>query len=98
MIAVATGILVSLPDQSRGANITSKAAGGNWHTNATWVGNKVPVEGDNVTIANGATVTIDNPGHANNVTIGSGSGATATLKWRSRTDGRLDARGRDRRQ
>ena len=93
MIATASAILVSLPDQSRGANITSKAAGGNWHTNATWVGNKVPVEGDNVTIANGATVTIDNPGHANNVTIGSGSGATATLKWSSTTDVLLEATG-----
>jgi hypothetical protein len=41
------------------ADISSTALGGYWNNPATWVGGIVPGTGDNVTIVNGANVTID---------------------------------------
>ena len=40
------------------ANISSVAAGGNWNSTTTWSPAQVPVNGDNVTIIAGSTVTI----------------------------------------
>lgn len=52
-------------------NISSTSAGGPWSAPATWSGGVVPAAGDNVTIIDGSTVTIDTAALALNITIGS---------------------------
>lgn len=47
-------------------------ASGNWHTKSTWDCNCIPTLGDDVTIANGHTVTLDGNGVSNMLTIGQG--------------------------
>jgi uncharacterized repeat protein (TIGR01451 family) len=63
-----------------GGNVSSTAAGGLWSSTATWVGGVLPASTDNVTIVNGATVTIDTAAVALTVTIGTG-GAASLLQW-----------------
>src|ERR1035437_5807610 len=56
------------------AAITSTGAGGLWSQTATWVGRIVPTADDDVTIADGATVTVDmNTGALGSLTVGQGS-------------------------
>ena len=56
------------------AQIVSTSSGGNWNNTGTWVGNTVPGNGDDVVIANGATVTLNTTtATLNNVTVGQGS-------------------------
>jgi uncharacterized repeat protein (TIGR01451 family) len=71
--------------QASGApgNVNSTAAGGNWSDPATWVGGNVPTAGDNATIVNGATVTIDTAAVALTVTVGTGGSPSALLQWDS---------------
>lgn len=49
--------------------ITSTTSGGSWSDPATWVGNTVPVQGDDVVIDNGATVIVDVNSACDNITI-----------------------------
>src|SRR4051794_27382980 len=59
---------------SPAAVVTSNGTGGgNWSSNATWVGGVVPTAADDVIIANGDTVTIDTAAAALDVTVGNGT-------------------------
>jgi hypothetical protein len=49
-------------------NITS-AQSGNWNDVTTWVGGAIPTSGDNVTVANGHTVTINSAAYSKNLTV-----------------------------
>jgi len=83
-------ILISFAGAVSGATINSTAVGGNWSNPSTWVGGVVPAAGDEVTIADGATVTIDSDTPAiGSLTIGqlsagilqyeTGTGRTMTI-------------------
>ena len=63
---------------SYSATITSTASGGNWSATGSWSGGVVPTSADDVVIANGATITVDNNFTCNSVSFttgASGSGA-----------------------
>lgn len=65
-------------------SITSTSQGGLWSSTATWVGGVVPGTGDNVIIADGATVTIDGLYTVNALTIGQGN--SGVLQWNATTN------------
>ncbi|MBL8298437.1 MAG: DUF11 domain-containing protein [Rhodanobacteraceae bacterium] len=62
-------------------NVTSTGVGGNWSDPATWVGGAVPTDGSHVTIAAGATVTIDTAAVAYSLSIAS----NGVLQWETTT-------------
>lgn len=65
------GIFILFPFiQLRAASISSTALGGNWSNPATWVGNVIPGSGDDVTIANGATVILDADATVGSLAVG----------------------------
>ncbi len=70
---------------SRAASITSTTTGGNWNDTTTWVGGVVPGSSDDVTIANGATVTINTNFTVNSLTVGQGTSGILTFDSITRT-------------
>ncbi len=61
-------------------NKISNVITGNWNTATSWTPVGVPVAGDNVTIANGHTITINvNNATCNNLTIGQGTSGTLQI-------------------
>ncbi len=61
------------------AGSKTSVATGLWNTAATWSPIGVPSSSDNVTIANGHTVTIDVNATCNNLTVGQGSSGVLTI-------------------
>jgi Lamin Tail Domain len=81
-VGVTTGCITNSFSTYTPSNPTSTTKGGLWSSVATWVGGVVPIAGDNVTIADGAIVTVDQTVTGiNNLTIGSGT--SGTLLWSS---------------
>jgi hypothetical protein len=80
IIGASTGCVVNSFSTYTPTSITSNAIGGLWTSTATWAGGVVPIAGDNVTIADGAIVTVDvTVNGINNLTIG--QGASGILQW-----------------
>lgn len=58
--------------------ISSTSSGGNWSAAGTWNGGVVPGSGDDVTITNGATVTVNGAYSCKSITIQGGSSSNIT--------------------
>ncbi len=69
------------PQEAQAATITSTAAGGDWATNGTWVGNIPPVAGDTVIIATTGAGAVTTSGTITCAALTINSGATLTM-WR----------------
>lgn len=63
-----TGIKATLP-----AGIISSVKSGNWNSTSTWDCHCIPTIGDDITIANGHTVTVDVNAVCNMLTVGQGT-------------------------
>ncbi|MBS1542160.1 MAG: G8 domain-containing protein [Bacteroidetes bacterium] len=61
--------IIILVISGKAASITSTGVGGNWSSTGTWVGGVVPTAVDDVTIASGATVSIDVNGSCLSLTM-----------------------------
>ncbi len=84
-IGATTGCIVNSFTAYVPSSPTSTAIGGLWSSPATWAGGIVPVAGDNVTIADGAIVTVDQlVSGINSLTIGQGT--SGILQWGSATN------------
>src|SRR5437870_6598715 len=83
-IILAAMMLFSVLPAASAASITSNGTGGgNWSSTATWAGGVVPTSADDVTIADGDTVTIDTAANANTLVVGQGS--SGVLQFESAT-------------
>ena len=76
LILIATILLTS---SLFAAPISSNAVTGNWGTPGTWVGGIVPGAGDDVTIVNGAVISVTTNSSALTVTIGGGTSGKLLL-------------------
>ncbi len=82
LYAVSEGALSNSLDASQATNppVNKISSGsGNWNTAGTWTPSGVPTAADNVTIANGHTVSINATGVCNSLTIG--QGASGVLQY-----------------
>ena len=70
---------------SPAGDILSTPAGGPWSAAATWVGGVVPTSNDNVTIADGSTVTIDAASTPNAYSLTVGQGTSGILLFNTTT-------------
>ncbi len=89
LFAVTFLLLLGTWTTAFGQTITSTPTGGLWSATSTWNGGVVPVAANDVVIADGATVTIDQPS-ASAATVASltiGQGTSGTLLF-DRTTGR----------
>lgn len=82
LVLVLFSLVVLVGFSLQAGEIKSAGVKGNWKTGATWVGGAVPGAADNVTIADGDTVTLDGKDIVcTNLTIGEGaSGVLQTSK------------------
>ena len=79
-VGASTGCVVNSFTTYVPGNITSTATGGLWSSTATWQGGLVPIAGDNVIIADGSIVTVDQIiTGIGNLTIGQGT--SGILQW-----------------
>lgn len=76
LYAVTEGFVSTFISGSQTTNAAGNkvsVATGNWNTAGTWTPSGVPTAADNVTIANGHTVTINTDAVCNNLTVGQGT-------------------------
>jgi hypothetical protein len=78
--ALSTTALAGSQATAAPGNISSTGAGGLWSATGTWVGGVVPTSTDNVTIVDGATVTID-PTSAAAFSLTVGQGTSGILQY-----------------
>ncbi|MBS4028932.1 MAG: InlB B-repeat-containing protein [Ignavibacteriales bacterium] len=70
---------ISVSARASAGGITSTTTGGNWGSSATWVGGVVPGAGDTVTIAAGATVTVNGSFESKTLTLNNSATAGSTV-------------------
>lgn len=76
LLAVTFLLLLGTLTTAFGQTITSTTTGGAWSATSTWIGGVVPVAANDVVIADGATVTIDQAVTVNSITVGQGTSGT----------------------
>ncbi|MEI6684174.1 MAG: hypothetical protein WCO44_16210 [Bacteroidota bacterium] len=80
LIATAQGNGKHAAGDSPTNTISSTGTGGNWNATSTWVGGNVPSASDDVIIADGTTVTLDNNAFCNSLVVGGGTSGVLAIK------------------